>query len=63
MMAEEKDFEFEPSEEEGPEEPADDVKEAQPSIEREDGGGGGRTGTLGGGAGESGGVESAGNPS
>ena len=55
------DFEFEPKPEEGPTEPADDTKEAQPSIERE----GAAIGSTGGGTsgpGESGGLSSAGNP-
>lgn len=56
------DFEFEPKSEEGPEEPADDTAEAQPSIEREDAATG-RTGSGSPGAGESGGIGSAGNPS
>jgi len=55
------DFEFDPKSEEGPTEPADDTAEAQPSIEREDAATG-RTGSGSPGVGESGGVESAGNP-
>jgi hypothetical protein len=55
------DFEFEPKKEEGPDEPADDTAEAQPSIERPDAAGG-RTGTGSPGAGESGGIGSQGNP-
>lgn len=46
---------------EGPEEPADDTAEAQPSIEREDAATG-RTGSGSPGVGESGGIGSAGNP-
>ena len=52
--------EFEPKAEEGPDEPADDTAEAQPSIERE----GAAIGSTGGGSsagGESGGTTQAGN--
>lgn len=52
--------EFEPTPEEGPEEPADDTEEAQPSIERE-GAPGGNTTIGAGGVRESGGLGSAGN--
>lgn len=52
--------EFKPKAEEGPDEPADDTAEAQPSIERE-GAAIGSTGGGSAGAGESGGLGSAGN--
>ena len=50
--------EFEPKAEEGPEEPADDVAEAQPSLDEA---AGGSTGMGSPGAGESGGTTQAGN--
>lgn len=52
--------EFEPKAEEGPEEPADDVAEAQPSLENAAGGSTGM-GSGGGAAGETGGTTQAGN--
>jgi hypothetical protein len=53
--------EFEPKAEEGPDEPADDVAEAQPSLEEAAGGSTGMGPSSGGAAGESGGTTQAGN--